>query len=222
MLDTKVWFSNLRSIIELLYFIATVGMGIAAFLALRQISTAKKINQFNCKRDALKITAEQCLIFKDEIIPEVWKLNDLIKNKNCTFFDKIVLEKKDSSIKMKIQASKQEKDLGMSFVNDFMPLHNSLEGFAIFFTNGIGDEKVAFDTVGEAYCDIIEQYFPLVVFQEDHNKRAYFKLYLKWALRLHQQSTQEKISKLQQEMDSLKNGKTVQIEYSQPLGTGDF
>lgn len=218
MLNQISWVINTRTILEFLYFIATIGMCIAAFKALKQIKLTKEINCKNNKRESIRIALEQCTVFSKEIIPEVNKLFQKLENDKCTFFTKVKIIKTPTKIDFKVSAKDEEIDQAFEYTNDIIHILNSFDTVAIYFINKIADVEIAFSIMASPYVEFFDTFYPIISSLDDFQKNASYKLYIMWSNKLENMKNHEQIKKhIKKIKDLTKN--QMPISTIIPIGT---
>jgi hypothetical protein len=157
--------SEIRPIFELLYFASGVGLLAVAFFALRQIRIAKTDIVVRSKREAASIAATQCERYYKEIIPLANKFDLLLTEKEIPAYNSAIgdftrehlLEEGGPSF-----CAGYVKKGDREFAGKVVEMLNALESFAVYFTEGIGDERIAFDSVGKTFCYTVAQYYPFI------------------------------------------------------------
>jgi len=163
-----------KSLLENLYFLSAPILAFLGFVIFKQIKLAKKqliIAQqqlsesqkqikINSQRQAATLAAELVKGFIEEIVPLV----DMINSKN----EQINYKNPISPVKdfMNSELTKIDKNIIDSLTNKpeeifhlELTLVNKLEAFAIYFANGIADEKIAFTSTGDLFCQCVETYY---------------------------------------------------------------
>jgi hypothetical protein len=85
-----------------------------------------------------------------------------------------------------------------------------MEGFALFFVSRLGNEKMAYDSIGETFLYSTEQLLPFLI---THNKKRFkniMSLFLIWYER--REKTNLELEKQALE-DKLKTKKTIEIKH---------
>jgi len=170
---------------ELCYYICGIFILIVAFLGLRQIKIAKQTFHINSTREGLKLTAEQCKMYADEIIP-VWK--DIYKDIKDNVFLKSWEFKSDNQ-KFELVFTGNEDDVKKLVIPDNLSLLlNKIEAFSLFFACRIANEKAAFLCLGLAHVDIIKKVLPIIMpmYQKGYFKNTMF-LFSLWSQRIEQE-----------------------------------
>jgi len=192
------FFKGLKYIVEVLSYLTAPVILYLAYRGLEQIKLAKKESKLNSKREAFKVSAEQCKDYQERIIPLQNKLFDKEATKNVRFF-------KDSKVeitnkKIKIEFAEDDSEL---IIDECLLVINSMEAFSLFFISGLGNEKMAFETIGETYVFTVESLLPFLM-RYGNNKRfrnilALFSVWYqrreKRILELEKKSLDEKLEK---------------------------
>lgn len=221
------WINPERDIIELIYLITAGPLLLAvACFGLRQLYFARNQLKFSKesaiiinKREAFKLAAEQCNILVEKIFPQLrdYKIN--IKDQPFYKHIKIIenLYADDVQVIFEKPYSEKEKDnilkkLGEYDVN---VIANAIDGFSMYFTNGIASEQMAFNTLGIAYCTAVKQILPTI--QSAINQGAFVnlnELYNSWTEKLNTMSLIEQKQKLEAELAnrSINNIKSLGVD----------
>jgi hypothetical protein len=213
--------TELRTILELIYFVSGPFLAFVAILGLRQIKEArnqvieaKSSRILSAKRDAFKIAADKCTYYMEIIIPLMNNLDASIKEKKVTFFEKSVVTLGTDNIKLKPHPlTEQEKETLYSL--PLTELFNPLESFALFFTSGVADEQVGYLTIGHTYCNYIKEYLPiLVILSKDRSHyNNIMRLFFIWQGRKEKQRLESEKKKIEKE---LSGNKEIIVK---PIGT---
>ena len=211
---------NIKLTLELIYFISGPLLLVVAWKGLNQIIEArnqveetKKSRIISSKREAFKIAAEKCEHYLTHIIALQNTLNKEIENKNITFFNnsEVSIDGNNISTKSKY-ASDEERELILNLPT--LEVFNSMESFAIFFTSGIADEKVAFLTVGNTYCFSVRHYLPyLLKLSNGGTYKNMLSLFVTWNTRIEKQKLEKEKEKIEKKLS-----KTTE-KIVKPIGT---
>lgn len=198
------WDAIITFIQLLNYVTAGPVLAIIAFIGLRQIKVSKDSIRINSKRDAYKIAAEQCGNFASKILPLFGKFEEDLKTKNIKFFDKFDIRIERDAINVKLKDAISQKDLKKIYSSEYLSdLLNSLEGYSMYFVQGVAADNVGYFTTGKGYCGIIKELIPLLFheFKEGYYRNTY-QLFLKWnnrvedeRLRMQKKEIEEKLGK---------------------------
>lgn len=214
----QVWFSNLRNILEILYFASGPALVVVTIIALNQIKIAKDDIRIRSQREASQLTISQCEKYQHEIIPlmvEIYKFEN--ENKVPKYMGKIGDFLNDDLTKdpkwFSLWVSKP-KEINQRWIN----LINALESFSICFTMGIADEGMAFSIAGKIFCDNVKDLYPYIaIFRTKGNVRLQFEhivtLYKIWSPRLQKYNYEEQLIELQSNINSIKD------DTIKPVGT---
>jgi hypothetical protein len=211
----QIFIENLKTFLEIAYWVSGVLIAVFAYLGLRQLKIAKDSITISSKRDAYKITADKVAAFGDHIIPLLHDLNEKITKKEITFFSeaKVQIDEKEIHIKVP-QGEKHVKDL-ISITTELTYLFNTLEGFAIYFTSGVASEELAFTSIGMAYCGCVTKYLPAIIMASESGKyfRHLMKLFLCWNTRISKMNLLKSEKEIQEQLANI-NDKSIT-----PIGT---
>jgi hypothetical protein len=208
--------SNLREYLEIGYFLSAPLLLIAACIGLLQLKLTKDNARISAKREAYRLAAEQVSIFCNHIIPLQNKLDEKVQNENIIFLKASKVEIEGSSVKIKYSHASIMKFLDQDnekIIDEFLDCFNSMEGFAIYFTNQIAYENAAFSSIGDSYCGSVKSYLPMLVLL---NEGKYFnnvlQLFFLWNKRLEKENLLQERTQLEQKINRI-DGKFID-----PLG----
>jgi hypothetical protein len=185
--------NEIRPFLEVLYFIAGIVVACAAVFALKQISILKRTLQVQSKRDALKITSEQCDDYLSRIIELQNEFNRKMKEHNVKYFDGWKVTVKNNSVSVDRESAPNMQ--GLAEIHKELKVLNSMESFSSFFVSNVADEKVAYDTVGITFLNFNRKLMPLITScREDGYYKNLSKLFVKWEMRkINQELQKEKL-----------------------------
>ena len=184
----------LRSFLEILYFIAGIGLFVVAIIALQQIRLAKTDIKTRVNREAAKEAALQIAHWADRIIPSLNKLTSYedeihFERLKCSMdrFEIEELESKDSKVLSHHLKAVDLLKEDSEFRKRVLGAANQIEAAAMYFSTGIADEEMAFMPLSKVFCDFVERTFFLYCLMRKHdqlNKWDYtVKLYRVWSKR---------------------------------------
>lgn len=202
----------IKPFFELVYLISSVGIAVFAYLGLQQIQILKATASTQAKRDALKLTSEQCSYYVDVVIPLQNGFYKAIEENNIKYFEGWTTTITNNQITTSHKDPKLKRDFKAAIPT--LVFLNSMEAFSTFFTSRVADELVAYNSVGETFIGTCERIMPWLL----HCRNAgYFKsttsLYLIWK----QRSEIEKLMREKQNIDDKLANSTVST--SNPIGT---
>ncbi len=193
--------------------IATVGLLIVAAIGLKQLSISKKAANATAKRDSIKAANEQIRYFGETIIPLVNKMDTYIAKNNITLLDESSFEIKDDRIEVALRPNGAQGAKQFNMIGEHvLAIINNLEILSTVFVSGLADEKVAFKTIGKAYCSITEKCMPIIATITEHDKHYYqnsIELYRCWNDRIEKSSLQEQKKEIENELS--RKGKSKKI-----------
>ncbi|MCD0493742.1 hypothetical protein LQD23_15755 [Chromobacterium violaceum] len=209
------YLSIVRPGIEMIYFFSSVLIAIAAVIALRQIEILKTTLRVQSKRDALKLTSDQCCIYMSEIITLQNIFHKAVKDNSVKYFEGWNCEIKNNQISLsRITPPDTE---GMKEVLHSLSVLNRMESFSSFFISNVADELVAYDTVGITYLNFVRYVLPWVL---SCRKSGYYKnivsLFILWETRRLNQELNKKKESLEKELSEMN------FSSPQPIGVEDI
>jgi len=202
---------TIKSILEIINYLSAPVLVFLAYKGLEQIKVARETNKINSKRDAFKIAAEQCNTFKDIVIPYAKNLSDEIKKKDIKFFEMFDVKIDGNMLKVQPKQKIPDEEYDkLDSLEHLIAFHNSLEGYALYFTSGVAEDLIGFNTTGKAFCNMVEQYLPLLAVDfNGGNYKNIKKLYFHWHKRIETEKILLEKNRLE---DKLKANKTVDFK----------
>lgn len=218
------WLIKHRGELEIIYFVTggPLLLAVAVFglrqiwVSAQQLRLAREIASDQAKRDACKLAAEQCRHYGKEIIEAENAVNALFQSGEMEAFKRVIVaelssgrfELDDTKAKgWESEFSKQNRQI--------ICLANSLEAFAIWFTCGAADERIAFRPISPTYCDTVKRLLPVMVAL--NRKHKYYehalKLYVTWRDR---RNSEELLLKREELDKQLRDNSPTEIK---PIGT---
>ena len=154
-----------------------------AYKALEQIKVTKDLAKINAKREAYKVTADECRYYSEKIIPLINTLDKKVDELGAQIFQKSVVKVGANSIEVKPFTNYiDHDDVIEKLTGEFVDVANALSGFSTYFVSGIADEKLAYNTLGRTYCNTVKKYAPLLVLISKENNSA-IQLFVIWSNR---------------------------------------
>ncbi|EPC4056230.1 TPA: hypothetical protein NJ084_004494 [Vibrio parahaemolyticus] len=211
MTDILDFLSSVRPYLETLYFIAGIVVAFAAIYALKQISILKMTLQVQSKRDALKITSEQCELYFNQIIPLQDSFYNNLEKHSIKYFEGWSVDIENDSISVSRQS--QPKMENFEKIIGSLSVLNALESFSAFFVSKVADERVAYDTVGTNFLGFTKNLMPWIIgCRKDGHFKNLTQLFVLWETRrLHLELLQEK-------RDLNKKLRNTQMKITVPIG----
>jgi len=203
-----------KSVLENMYFLSGPIIAILGFFIFYQIRLArshlKLVEQqlvesrkhliTISKREAATHAVEQISIFINKIIPLI---DECDAKEEELMFEELKKEIKDFNIFKVLRDGSEYSDDFANAINIIGPLYIKiilqLESFATFFVNGIADEELACNSIGQSFYKYAERFCSREILQKDIKKPIFFpnlkELYNIWFLRLGKQKMEEIIEK---------------------------
>ena len=151
-----------REYLELAYFLSGPIVAILAAWGLRQITVARNSARLTAKREAFRLSAEQCRRFMEQLIPRMNEFDSLMNQKPLQYVTDAKTETYDNGFKVQAGRINLDDPDTVMALSKAIELINSLESFAVFFTSGVAAEEVVFPVVGKTYCREVETLLPVV------------------------------------------------------------
>lgn len=157
--------------LEGLNFISGIVIAVAAVIALRQLKLAKLSMNIQSKRDALKLTAQECANYYERIVPMQNDLDQAIEKFNLNLISNWQIFITKEAIEVTV-GDVDDSDKADPYFQKITDLLNAMEAFSSFFISGVADENVAYNAVGANFIDVMGDYIGWAVFC---NKEGYYK-----------------------------------------------
>lgn len=205
--------ATVKPFFELAYFIASIGLAIFAYYGLQQITVLKTTAASQAKRDALRLTSEQCAVYADKIISAQNEFNDRLKKLEITWFEGWTIEIDGQEVSAKRTTP--------SNFHNFMELDighhlNQMEAFSVYFVSRLADEAVAYRAVGRTFVRHLDKVMPFVLIaRKDGHFQNMVSLYVMWKARVEA----EKLAIDQKKIDSKLSKLHSASATASPVGT---
>ena len=82
---------------------------------------------------------------------------------------------------------------------------NRMEGFAMYFTSGVGDSNIAYRPVSSAFCEGTRNYLPYIIVPNVKHKQFShtLSLYANWSMRDQKEKASQVIAENQQKLHKI-------------------
>lgn len=182
------WFVVLRSILEVLYFIAGIAIAGLAYRGLEQLRITKQIASTNAKREAIKLAVEQCRYFAEKILQERLSFVNSYKELRLTFLspDPTFIIKDGEITELNFNAQAMIKEIN-SINIVYVGLMNALEAFAIPFVARVADDELGYTETAYAFLEVARPCMPGIDLLRKTNSGKFesiLKLYETWNKRV--------------------------------------
>jgi len=210
---------NIRSWLEIVYFLCGPLILIVSILGLKQIKIAKDTLKTSSKRDALRLAAEQCQNYCDHIIPLQNTFHQAVGKHNVLFFKRAKVDISEGGCKVQVRyegiTNKDMADLE-KVSSETLAACNAMEGFSVYFSSNVADENTAFLSVGKTFCQTTQYLLPTLA--QDY-ERGYFKhlmqLFSMWYSRIEAEKLAKQKHGIEEKL------KTINTNTCPPFGTED-
>ena len=207
---------DVRGLLEILYFISGPLLVIVSGFGLYNLKIAKDDLMVRCKREAASLAAAQCLRFSNEIIPLINAFDKELKNNVFLEYKGIVRKFHFDAVKSDLDSTTIAK--AVDFIRTSENLANTLnalESFAVYFTEGVADEAIAFSSVGSTFCFTVKRYYVILCFLRNKPGSNHYedlvKLYEIWSSRMKRHDLENRAKQIEVELTSLKPGQIKPI-----------
>lgn len=177
--------TNVRTYLELLYFVSGIVVAVVAIVALQQVRLLKLDIETRNERAAKERAIEAGAKYFSEFVPFL-----------TVYFDECKNEKIPTSYKGSVTTFKMDS-LPKNWLPDlhsrmtkfsWLPAINNLESIAAMFTTGVADGDTGFEIFGRTFCGAIQSHYDLIAVSNDAAPYGYYanivKLYNIWSARL--------------------------------------
>ena len=202
--------SDLKSFLEIFYFLSGPAIAVFVFLGLRQLKISKDSMRLSSKREAFRLAAEQCTHFMAHIIPLMNEYDIIIEDKGCDLITKSQVEVFNRGFSVKYELSNIDIDKLRPVLSKALEVVNCLESFALFFTTRIAAEEVAYTSVSETYCNEVKRLLPVIAMGAQSKKhfQNLLELYFLWKNRADSEQLVLDKDKIEKHIREL-GGKTI-------------
>ena len=167
-------YTVIHDVLEWLYYLSGIALAILAALGLRQIGLAseqlrltKEIAEANKKRESVKLAAEQCRYFAEEVVPA---LDHLIKE--CVRLGiqgfKLPVQQQPHFVVQDGEIKQVNVNLAVlqgewnKICMVAVAYLNKAESFAIPFAAGVADDAIGFQETAATFCTGISSCLPAI------------------------------------------------------------
>jgi hypothetical protein len=148
---------HLHNILEIVQALTNIAIAIIAAIGLRQIVIARRIARINANREAFKLAGDQTLFYLTHIIPSQNELSQAITDNKVTYFKAFDCQIVDKTFQTKFIGTADDLESLKKIIPELAKVLNAMEAFALFFTQGVANEKAAFSAVGETFCNQVRK-----------------------------------------------------------------
>jgi hypothetical protein len=210
--------SRLRPILETVYFLSSLGIVTGVWVAVRQLRLTRKIADTNVKRESAKLAADQCRYLADVVVPAFEKFTKKYNTAGLTFLSKR-LQAGQPLIQLTNGEFANPNHDPAALVKEWAIVQlelieylNAIEYFAMPFSAGVADEKVAFPVAALPFIagvntGVIGLYQLRTMGAGRYESTL--KLYTVWFLRLASAAAASAVPQMQQ---LIKNAATNKID----------
>ena len=182
--------SEIRSWLELAYFVSQVLLMIIVLLGLRQLTLAKNqlvlsesIFRTQSKRQSVEAAVLECRRFSETIVLDCLALDQYCKKHDISYFDDVVFARTERGFTVDPSKAKKEDIVKIGEAGELLnKLINGMEAYALFFLSGVADEKIAYHCNAKTYVETAEHLFKLfpICNVDDEDAEPVKVLYMRW------------------------------------------
>jgi hypothetical protein len=204
---TLSWFSVLKDILEVLYYLSGIGLLLGVIIAIQQLKLMKKDFNVKNQRASIEKSIEYLHLFATEYIPKASKLLEDLSKKNIQFYKGPINKEFYFDNNCNLGSDYIKKNLIICAECGAIDVLNRFEYFSAALISGLADEELAFNPLASFYCEIVESlYVPLCYSRRNGLSTAYsntIKLYNIWKARLDKLELEKKRSELDKEISKI-------------------
>ena len=210
---------SFRLVLELVYFTSAPLLVVIASIGLWELKIAKDTARLHATRHSLSLAAERCEYYHSSVEAHMNELNAAVERHGGTLLEKAEVTVRGQEIQVKLNLGKKEMreelDKFMKIVPEICLAFNALDAFAVFFTSGVADERVAYSCVGATFCNTVRSHLPsiLILNQEGSNYQSIIELFTMWNNRAEAEQLMRSRESIQSELDGLDDS------FIRPVGT---
>jgi hypothetical protein len=203
----KEIYTVFKEVLEIIYYLASVGLLIGVLIALKQLKLMKKDFQTTNHRASIEKSMEYLNLFATEFIPKAGSTISSIRNKNVQFYKGPINKEFRFDNNCSLASKYIKSNLDAAYECDAVSILNRFEYFSAAFVSGLANEELAFNPLAKLYCNYIEDlYIVLCSLRKDEDGYAFdytVELYNIWKSRLEKNALEKKRSKLDDEMSKI-------------------
>lgn len=160
----KAWYVA-YAVLEVLYFLSTIGLFAVACYGLKQLTLSKQLADANSKREAVRLAANQCKYFAEEVVLLLDAAIREYKQKRATFLtppQQPAYLLKDGEF---VQANYNGNLVAAEWpvvADAIVKYLNSVESFAIPFAAGVAADDIGFQETSASFCSGLSYMMPAI------------------------------------------------------------
>lgn len=196
-----------RDILEILYYIASIGLFVGILVAAKQLKVMKSdINSKN-KRASVGKSIEYLNWYATEFIPEFDVYQEKLEGKKINVYYKMKNRNFDFDEGFSLESPNVMNSVAQKRENGAISLNNQLEFFSAAMMSGLADEELAFNPLAEAFCEFVEFNYDVYCYTRRSGKDTLFthtiSLYEMWKERLESLELQKEKRKIDEKMSKI-------------------
>ncbi len=138
-------------------------------VAKKQLDESQNQTKISYMREAATLSADLTKQYIIDVIPLVNKIHNLKEHENWKDIKVEIKNFTNDEFLKDNQSLNNALKMPDSLMELKLDLANRLEYFAIYFTKGIADEKVAYTALGKQYCTTVEDVYPIITLLRGSN-----------------------------------------------------
>lgn len=205
------WFAYVRSALEILYFLSGIGITVAAFIGLRQITVTRQIARTNARRESINLASAQCRYFAEMCVPALVKFLTEYNKTGATFLQQNAQFQVNKGQLTTNNFDIKKFNADAPKINQvYIAYLNTMETFAIPFAAGVADEKLGYEETVFAFLEGSQVAIPGVYALRTSGKAKFaslIRLFELWNNRLVAEAMAPHLKPLQDIIKAAEKGK---------------
>jgi hypothetical protein len=179
--DVMNWVeTNIKPLIELLYFISGIGLISTIIIGVKQIKIIKSDNEKKDRRLAVEKSIEYIDRYARNILPNSKRYQEKIETGEIKKYNNNI----SMDFKFEQVYSIEELDIKKKSDLGAFDMANELEIISTAIISGLADKKTIFITMGKVYCETVEILYDIICYSRGSDNDELFMntltLYREW------------------------------------------
>lgn len=199
----------IRPVLELVYFVASIGLSATIFIGLKQLELVKDDIKIRNKRASVEKSIEYLHWFATEFIPQISEIATKVEEK----FNFKYTGPMNKQFIFDVNCNPNNVEIANFFKvcadSGVLGLMNQLEYFSAALLSGLADEELAFNPLSDTYCRNVECYYIFICgHRKDANSRFYTNiigLYDIWKGRLNKMELENQKRKIDENISRIED-----------------
>jgi hypothetical protein len=226
------WLTEMTKYLEPIYYLTSIGLFASVIIGLYQLKLLKADIKTKNQRAATEKSLEYMDWFASEFFPSLNKFREKHNEIRDALINKASGEEKQrliSEFKKPLKVDVDPKDkfskTDTEIIYYSIPMScmkvarvdnilNQLEFFSAAMLSGLADEKLTFNPLSDAYCDIVEEFYFVICELRGENGKLYshvVKLYEVWKTRINKQKLEGQHREISEKMSKIPDTKITPL-----------